>query len=62
MGEIRTQAFVVEVSASVMPRLTEEEVCAAVRRLAYEKEREHGMGALDVVVYEAFNERTGRSG
>lgn len=56
--DVRTQAFVVEVSASIMPSLTEDEIRAAVLRLAVEKESQHGMGALAVHVYEAFNERT----
>lgn len=55
---IRTQVFVVEVSASVMPSLTAAEVEDAVRRLAYAKERPHGMGSLDVCAYEGFNERS----
>lgn len=55
---IRTQVFVVEVSASVMPSLTAAEVEDAVRRLAFAKERSHGMGAPEVCAYEGFNERS----
>ena len=58
MTQIRTQAFVVEVSASIMPPLTEDEVRSAVLKLAVEKESQYGMGALAVNVFEGFNERT----
>lgn len=61
MSEIRTNAYVVEVSASVMPPLTEDEIRDAVYRAALAKERQYGMGYLDVIAYEGFNERTGRS-
>jgi hypothetical protein len=61
VSDIRTQVFVVEVSASVMPPLTEDEIRAVVTRLAVEKEAQHGMGALAVEVYEGFNERTRRT-
>ena len=49
---IRRQTFTVEVSASIMPSLTEEEVHDAILHLAHEKERQHGMGALGVHVTE----------
>lgn len=49
---VRTQRFVVTVAASIMPRMTEEELSEAVVRLAYEKESQHGMGALSVQVRE----------
>ena len=52
MTDIRTQRFVVEVSASVMPPLSEEDVRAAVVHAAFEKERLHGMGHLQVQVWE----------
>lgn len=50
---IRTQVFVVEVSASVMPPLHADEVEDVVRRLAFGKERSAGMGALSVDAREA---------
>lgn len=52
---IRTQVFVVEVSASIMPPLTEDEVHNAVARVAHEKERQRGMGYIDVQVREGFD-------
>lgn len=52
---IRTQTSVVTVSASIMPRMTEEELHEAVARLAYEKESKHGMGALSVSIYEQLD-------
>lgn len=58
MTAIRTHAYVVEVSASIMPPLTEDEIRDAVLAAAIAKERQEGMGYLDVVAYEAFNERT----
>lgn len=47
---IKTQTFLVEVSASVMPPMTADELHNAVSRLAYEKESRRGMGFLDVQV------------
>ncbi|MGK5682420.1 hypothetical protein [Actinoplanes sp. URMC 104] len=44
MTEIRTQRFVVEVSASLMPPMTEQELYDVVARLAYQKEEKRGMG------------------
>lgn len=61
MNDISTHAYVVEVSASVMPPLTEAEVQEAVLKAAVVKERQHGMGHLSVVAYEAFNEQTRQS-
>jgi hypothetical protein len=52
MTDIRTQRFTVEVSASIMQPLSEQEVHDAVARLAFEKERQHGMGELGVHVTE----------
>lgn len=52
---IHTQTFVVTVSASIMPPMTEEELHAVVARLAFEKESRHGMGALSVNVYEQLD-------
>lgn len=49
---IRMQRFVVEVSASIMPPMTEKELHDAVATLAFQKERRHGMGALGVHVTE----------
>ncbi len=49
---IRTQTFTVVVSASIMPRMTEDELHRAVARLAVEKESTCGMGALQVSVHE----------
>ncbi len=49
---ITTQTFVVQVSASIMPPMTEQELHDAVARLAFEKESKHGMGALGVHVHE----------
>lgn len=51
---IRTQRFVVEVSASIMPQMTEQELHDAVLTLAFEKESTRGMGALGVHVREAL--------
>lgn len=53
---IRTQRFVVTISASIMPRMTEEELSEVVSRLAYEKESRHGMGALGVHVHELLDD------
>jgi hypothetical protein len=53
---IRTQRFVVTVSASIMPRMDASEVEAVVTRLAFEKERERGMGALGVSVRELLDD------
>ncbi len=53
---IRTQRFVVTVSASIMPRMEPNEVEAVVTRLAFEKERERGMGALGVSVRELLDD------
>lgn len=52
---IHTQTFVVTVSASIMPPMTEEELHAVVARLAFEKESKHGMGALSVNVHEQLD-------
>nr|WP_221374484.1 hypothetical protein [Actinoplanes polyasparticus] len=52
MSDIRTQRFTVEVSASIMPPLTEQEVHDVIARLAFEKESKRGMGALGVHVTE----------
>lgn len=49
---VRAQTFVVEVVASVMPPLGEADVHDAVLLKGFEKEREHGMGALAVTVHE----------
>lgn len=49
---IRSQVFVVEVAASIMPPMTEAELTDVVTRLAVEKERRCGMGALGVSVRE----------
>lgn len=60
MSEIRTQRFLVEVSASIMPLMTERELHDAVASLAFAKERQHGMGALGVHVSECWiRNRTG---
>lgn len=60
MSDVETRAYVVEVTASVMPALTETEVRDAVLEAAYKKERRHGMGELSVIAYEAHNENTSR--
>ena len=49
---IHTQTFVVTVSASIMPPMTEEELHDVVVRLAVQKESKHGMGAIGVHVRE----------
>ncbi len=58
MSDIETRAYVVEVSASVMPALTAAEVQDAVLKATHAKERRYGMGDLSVIAYEAFNENT----
>jgi hypothetical protein len=55
VSNIRTQRFVVEVSASVMPPMTERELHDAVAHFAFAKERGHGMGTLGVSVTEVFD-------
>ncbi len=55
MSDIRTQRFLVEVSASIMPPITEQELHEVVARLAHEKERQRGMGALGVHVQEVLD-------
>ena len=49
---IETQTFVVTVSASLMPHMTEHELHNEVLRLAVDKERQRGMGFLEVEVRE----------
>lgn len=49
---ITTQTFVITVSASIMPEMTEEELHDAVAKLAYRKESTRGMGFLQIRVDE----------
>lgn len=46
------QQFLVQVSAPLLPPLTEEEVHDEIAALVYRKERPHGMGGLGVLVTE----------